>query len=283
VYRRLAARGELPSSVLVMPHPAQLLGGLDTARLAGPTTGEGDEWLRVGAVKLFADGGVEPLINAVRDGAPFRSGNPFPPIADDVAAAVDRGFDVAVHAMGNAGLQRVMDAFASASARGPGRERRFRVEHATLASHDQVRALAALGVVAVVQPSFVEVVGSRGGHVRFADVTWLPFADLLGAGVPLAASSDDPCAPCRPLADSVLGVTRTLSSGAVLGADQGLGYGDWLRAWTMGAALAGGQERERGSLTPGKRADLVLVDGPLDGTTAPRVSETWVAGRRVWP
>ena len=76
-------------------------------------------------------------------------------------------------------------------------------------------------------------------------------------------------------------MTRTLSSGAVFGADQRLGYADWLRAWTVGAAQAGGQERERGSLTPGKRADLVLVDGALDGSVAPEVSETWVAGRRV--
>ncbi len=283
VYRSLADRGELPSSVLVMPHPAELLSGLDAARLDGPTTGEGDEWLRIGPVKLFADGGVEPLIDAQRDGAPFRSGNPFPPIDRDVATAIERGFDVAVHAIGNAGLQRATEAFAAVSARRPGRGHRFRVEHACLASRDQVRSLAALGAVAVVQPSFVEMLGSRVGHVRFTDATWLPFADLVDAGVPLAASSDDPCAPCRPLADSMLGVTRTVSTGAEFGADQGLSYADWLRAWTTGAAHAGGQEHERGNLAPGKRADLVLVDGPVDGATTPRISETWVAGRRVYP
>jgi predicted amidohydrolase YtcJ len=279
VFRRLAVRAELPSSVVLMPHPTGLLGRPDASRLHGPTTGEGDEWLRVGAIKLFADGGVEPLIEARRDGVPFRAGNPFPPIDDDVAAAVERGFDVAVHAIGNAGLQRAVEAFAAVA----GHERRFRVEHATLASRDQAKALAALGATAVVQPSFVEVIGSRGGRVRFDDATWLPFADLLDAGVALAASSDDPCAPCRPLADSLLGVTRTLDSGAVFGADQGLGYLDWMRAWTIGAAHAGGQEHERGSLTPGKRADLVVVEGPLDGTATPQVGETWVAGRRVHP
>jgi predicted amidohydrolase YtcJ len=282
VYQRLAARAELPSSVLVMPHPAELLSGLDVTRLRGPTTGEGDEWLRVGPVKLFADGGVEPLIDARLDGAPFRTGNPFPPIGNDVATARERGFDVAVHAIGNAGLQRAVEAFA-AVVRLPGREQRFRVEHACLASRAQIRELAALGAAAVVQPSFIELLGSRIGHLRFSDTAWLPFADLVDAGVPIAASSDDPCVPCRPLADSLLGVTRTLSSGAVLGAGQRLGYAEWLRAWTIGAAHAGGQERERGSLTPGKRADLVLVDGPLDGTATPQVSETWVAGCRVHP
>ena len=283
VYARLAARQELPSSVLVMPHPAELFGGLDATRLDGPSTGEGDEWLRVGPVKLFADGGTEPLIDARLDGDRFRSGNPFPPICGDVAAATERGFRVAVHAIGNAGLQRAMDAFAAVAGRRPDDEHRFRVEHACLASPQQAAALGALGAVAVVQPSFVELLGLRIGHLRFADAAWMPFGDLADAGVPLAASSDDPCAPCRPLADSRLGVTRTLSSGTVLGADQRLGYLDWLRAWTVGAAHAGGQERERGSLTPGKRADLVLIDGPLDGSGTPRVTETWVAGRRVYP
>jgi predicted amidohydrolase YtcJ len=282
VYRRLAARRELPSSVLVMPHPAELLGGLDRSRLDGPSTGEGDEWLRVGPVKLFADGGTEPLIDALLDGHRFRAGNPFPPVCADVTAAAERGFRVAVHAIGNAGLQRALDAFAAVAARRPDDEHRFRVEHACLASPAQAAALGALGGIAVVQPHFVELLGSRVGHLRFADAAWMPFGDLAEAGVPLAASSDDPCAPCRPLADSRLGVTRTLSSGAVLGADQQLGYLDWLRAWTAGAAHAGGQEHERGSLTPGKRADLVVVEGPLDGSATPRVSETWVAGRRVY-
>jgi hypothetical protein len=60
-----------------------------------------------------------------------------------------------------------------------------------------------------------------------------------------------------------------------------LPYEDWLRAYTSGAAWAGGQEDERGSLTPGKRADLVVVEGRLDAAAPPRVVETWVAGVRV--
>jgi predicted amidohydrolase YtcJ len=173
VYGRLAARGELPSSVLIMPHPAELLGGLNRARLDGPSTGEGDEWLRVGPVKLFADGGTEPLIDARLNGDRFRSGNPFPPIRDDVAAATRRGFRVAVHAIGNAGLQRAVDAFTAAATHRPDDEHRFRVEHACLASPQQAAALGALGAVAVVQPSFVELLGSRVGHLRFADATWI--------------------------------------------------------------------------------------------------------------
>ena len=86
-----------------------------------------------------------------------------------------------------------------------------------------------------------------------------------------------------PRAAAHLGVrchART-GSGGVLGAEQALGYEEWLRAYTAGAAYAGGQEDERGSITPGKRADLVVVEGDLHAEHPPRVVETWVAGERV--
>ena len=101
------------------------------------------------------------------------------------------------------------------------------------------------------------------------------------AGLRLAGSSDDPCAFHEPLRTSAYGATRRTGSGGVLGAEQALGYEEWLRAYTAGAAYAGGQEDERGSITPGKRADLVVVEGDLDAEHPPRVVETWVAGERV--
>jgi len=68
----------------------------------------------------------------------------------------------------------------------------------------------------------------------------------------------------------------------VLKASQSLAYEDWLRAYTAGAAFAGGQEDERGRLATGLQADLVLLDGPLDASDPPNVAETWVAGACVF-
>ncbi len=79
-----------------------------------------------------------------------------------------------------------------------------------------------------------------------------------------------------------LGVTRRTASGGVLGPEQALGYEEWLRAYTAGAAYAGGQEYERGSITLGKRADLVVLEGDLEAETPPRVVETWCGGRLVY-
>jgi predicted amidohydrolase YtcJ len=101
-------------------------------------------------------------------------------------------------------------------------------------------------------------------------------------GIMLAASSDDPCAFHEPLRTSAHGATRRTASGGVLGPEQAVAYEDWLRAYTVGAAYAGGQESERGTLTPGKRADLVVLSGRLNPERPPRVVETWVAGECVY-
>lgn len=277
-YRRLRNAGRMALSVLTMPHPAELFTGLDHARLDGPPTGEGDAWLRVGPVKLFADGGSHPHIDAHACGRRIAEGYAFPDIGRDARHATDRGFDLATHAMGNVGLQRTLAAYRDMRRHRPD-DLRLRVEHATLAGPAQIEALASLGAVAVVQPGFVDTVGRRVGHMRFDDVAWMPFADLADAGVTLAASSDHPCAPASPLVTSRLAAVGGAPRDLPAGSHQPLPVHDWLRAWTVGAAIAGGQEHERGSITPGKRADLVVVDGdPADAHT--HVAQTWVAGRR---
>lgn len=282
VYARMARDGTLPLSVLVMPHPAPFLTHDFGDRLDGPPTGEGDAWLRVGPLKLFADGGVLPAIDVHVGGSRVGFGYRHPDLAERLTAAVERGFRVGVHAMGNRGLADALDAFRAAARRRPDEDHRFRVEHAGLAGPGLIRELAAIGAVAVVQPGFVDHVGEQAGDFRPEDADWLPFASLAEAGIPLAGSSDDPCGPVAPLTAAHFGVTRRTRTGRPFGPDQRLPFEDWLRAYTIGAAYAGGQEGERGSITAGKRADLVVLDGSLDASTPPAVIETWVAGRRVY-
>ncbi len=282
IYHRLARQGALPLSVLVMPHAAALLQGMDAARWEGPRTGEGDERIRVGAVKLFADGGIAPAIDVCSAGTRLQIGIEFPELASQVLQAAERGFGVAVHAIGNVGVERALAAFARVRRRFPSFEHRLRIEHACLLSPAQWRRMAELGVVGVVQPGFVHHLGAAVEGVSFEDASWLPFASMARAGVAIAASSDDPCAFFEPLRTAACGTTRRTSSGSVYVAAEALPYEEWLRAYTWGAAFAGEQEGERGSLSPGKRADLVVIEGVLDPYQPPRVVETWVAGRRVY-
>ncbi len=282
VYGQLARAQVLPISVLLMPHAEALLSPLDEGRLDGPVTGEGDEVVRVGPVKLFADGGVLPAIAGTFHGTKVSVGLVFPGLSEQVGRVVERGFGVAVHAIGNRGLDATLDAFESAASRGPDRDHRFRVEHATLLGTDQARRMQRLGAVGVVQPGFVHHMGGAVDGFELDEATWMPFADLVEAGVPIAASSDSPCAFHEPVLTSARGVTRRTSKGTLIGADQSLPYEEWLRAYTAGAAFAGRQEAERGRIAPGLRSDLVVLDGALDAEAPPQVAETWVAGRRVF-
>jgi len=283
VYGRMAAASQLPLSVLVMPHPSALLTHEFGGRLDGPPTGEGDEWLRVGPSKLFADGGIAIGLDVSIGGRPIRLGLTMDDLGAVALAAAVRGWRLAVHAIGNVGVDRALDAFTAVTQHHPGADHRFRVEHALVTSALQRGTMASVGAVAVVQPGFVEHVGAQSAGVRFDHHQWLAFAGLLEAGVPLAASSDDPCAPVPPLWCAHKGATRMTDAGTPLEAEQAVPLEGWLRAYTAGAAYAGGQEAERGSITPGKRADLVILDGPLGDGDTPVVAETWVAGRRVHP
>lgn len=282
MYRTLASRGELPVSVLAFPHPDPFLSHDLGDRLDGPVTGDGDEWLRVGPVKLFADGGVAPAIDVHLDGHRVTVGALFDDLGEAMAAAVSRGFRVAVHAMGNAGIAAALDAFEAAARVRPDDDHRFRVEHAGLASAALARRVAELGAVGVVQPGFVEFVGRSTAGFTPDDATWLPFATLAEAGVVIAGSSDDPCGPADPLQCAGLGRRRTTSSGLAIAPGESVPVDDWLRAYTAGAAFAGGQEGERGSLRPGLRADLVVLS-PTGSRDEPyRVDQTWIAGRPVF-
>ena len=233
-----------------------------------------------GFVKRGGRCGTLPAIDGHVHGHRITMGALFADLADEVATVVDRGFRVAVHAIGNRGAQSALDAFTAAARAHRDADHRFRLEHATLLGREQARAMAGLGVVGVVQPGFVHHMGGAVDGFVLDEVTWMPFADLAEAGVTLAASSDSPCAFAEPLLTSARGVTRLTAKGTVASPEQSLPYETWLRAYTAGAAYAGGQENERGRIAPGLVADLVVLDGALDAGHPPTVAETWVDGVR---
>ena len=278
-YRAMARDGTLPIGVVGLPHPAELLMNDVGARLDGAPTGEGDERFRVGPAKLFADGGVAIALDTTVGGHPVRMGMLFDDLGEHAHRAVARGFRIAIHAMGNRGVQAMIDVCSDIGRRHPDDDHRFRVEHAGVTGAEQWRRLAELDAVAVVQPGFVEHVGTQASGMRFDDHHWLAFAGLAEAGVTLAGSSDDPCAPPPPLWGAARGLTRRTSGGLDFEPEQSVPFEDWLAAYTIGAAFAGGQEHERGSISPGKRADLVVLDRAGAGAT---VLETWIGGEAVF-
>jgi len=205
-----------------------------------------------------------------------------------VAAAAERGFQVAQHAVGNEAVSVGLTAIERASGaldRLPGRPR---LEHALLVDPALVRRMADAGTIAVVQPFFLYDLGGAMAEVATPKpIEVMPLRRMLDAGVTLAGSSDYPVADFDVLAAVKSAATRRSQLGESLGPDQAIGVEDALRAYTMGSALALGVEKEVGSISAGKQADLVVLsENPLEVdrelVDEIKVLGTYRAGRLVF-
>jgi predicted amidohydrolase YtcJ len=289
-YRQLHADGRLPVSVLMMPHgdmPMMLFDNKVCQCFEGPVTGTGDEWLRVGPIKLFADGATrETIAFSFRiGGKTITSGAYRDDFEDALLEATRRGFRVCVHSCGNATTDVVLDAFERAAHHAPaGFEMRPRLEHLFLLNATQIKRLAAMGGCACVQPQYLAA-GHGFKQIPEEVSKWFPFRDLVRGGVTVAAGSDDPCGLIDgrdPITSSVMGATMSDGKGNALFPEQVMPFEQWLWMYTAGAAYAGGQENERGMLKKGMVADLVILEGDLDQEKPPFVAETWAGGEKVY-
>jgi predicted amidohydrolase YtcJ len=250
---------------------------MDAAILLGLRSGLGDEVLCLGGVKIFADGALGPQtahMLAPFEGSADNWGIPTHSAAeleDLVRRAHTAGLSVAVHAIGDAANRAVLDAIEGAQRfadREPGRAYRpatpDRIEHVQLLHPDDVPRLAALGVVASMQPihatSDMEMADRFWGARSVLAYAW---RSVLEAGGELAFGSDCPVETLDPFAGIHAAVTRRRSDGSPGPQgwipEQRLSVAEAVRAYTLGAARAAGQGHLKGSLAPGKLADLVVL------------------------
>ena len=235
-------------------------------------------------LKLFVDGGYRCAIRLPRDGR--TSGFLFyerDELAAILVAAWRAGRRVTCHAIGNLGIERAIDAIGDALLRVPAGRELVRIDHAMFLTDDLIARIRDLGLWVVEQPSFLYDVG---GVTPAPEIRLRPFRTLRDRGVRQAFSSDFPCGALAPLVGVYAAVTRKTKRGDTVEADEAISVDAALEAYTLGAAIAAGLDRDCGSLVPGKRADfLVLSDDPR--TIAPErlltvdILETWIAGARV--
>jgi hypothetical protein len=245
------------------------LESLPQALAMGLRTGFGSERLRIGHVKMFADGALGSAtaeMLAPYEGAPDNLGVAVTSTKDLLAAARDAargGLACAIHAIGDLANQRVLDVYEALQRELPALRYRQRIEHVQLINPRDVARLARLGVVASMQPIH------STQDIEMADRQWgartqnaYVFRDLLTAGATLAFGTDCPVEALDPLAGLYAAVTRQHADGTPQGGwhpAQRLTLDEALYAYTMGAAYASYQEQLKGSLTPGKWADLVVL------------------------
>jgi predicted amidohydrolase YtcJ len=294
-YQDLRARGELTARFYVWRYAFPTF---EPLRAAGVRTGLGDDWIRLGALKILSDGSIgsgtaaffEPYTDDPRTTGLLL--HPIEALEERIREADAAGFQLAVHAIGDRANRLVLDAFEKAAkANGP-RERRFRIEHAQHVSAADVPRYKTLGVIASVQPSHciddMRFVVGRIGEARCADAyRWRSFLD---AGVPVAFGTDWFVEPLDPRLGLYAAVTRELPGGGPAGGfypAEKVSLEDALDLYTRGSAFAEFAEERKGTLRPGRLADLVVFAQdlfaipPREILAAP-VDLTVVGGRVVY-
>jgi predicted amidohydrolase YtcJ len=205
----------------------------------------------------------------------------YPPqdaVNHQVWQAHRQGFPVAIHALEPPALVSALHALRMAQERWPRRHIRHRIEHGALCPEAFLDELAHLGVTVVTQPGFLWHHGPR--YLAEIDPTqrsWLyRVKSFLDRGIAVAGSSDAPVIPPRPLEGVAAAVTRRSSDGHVIGPAERVSVETALWLFTQGAAWACGVESEVGSITCGKRADLVLLEADPTCVPAPEIPHTAV-------
>ncbi|MBI1278552.1 MAG: amidohydrolase family protein [Anaerolineaceae bacterium] len=271
----LRERGELGLRVLKNVNKRWLDAALDS----GLRFGFGDDWLRIGALKMFADGALGPHTAAMIDpyiGEPDNYGIitiEKEEMIELMSRASASGLPSTVHAIGDRAVHNVLDAFeivrGEEAKRGESRtSRRHRIEHVQVIHPKDVHRLAELNIIASMQPLHAT------SDMLTADRVWGDRSRLaynprvqLDQGVVVAFGSDSPVEPFEPLKGIHAAVTRQRPDGSP--GENGwypearLTIDEAVRGFTIGAAYAAGMESRLGKLTPGFLADLVVLDRDL--------------------
>ena len=261
----------------------------------GIRTGLGDDRLRIGPTKVFSDGSLIGHTCALSEefaDTPGERGY-LQDTADALRARIldahRSGWRVATHAIGDAAIDLVLDAYEEAQRRWPRPDVRHRIEHFGVSRPDQVARCARLGVVPVPQGRFVGEIGD--GMLRALGpqrAGWAyRYRSLLDAGVVVPGSSDRPVVDGHPLLGMHDMVNRRTDSGADCGPDEAVSGLEALTAYTLGSAYASHTERDRGTIAVGKLADLAVLDEDPATCDPARIRDievlrTYLGGQEVW-
>jgi len=264
----LKSEGRLPLRF----HVLIPLDQLKAAVSLGIGSGFGDEWIRIGAVKIFTDGSLGARTAALE--APYADDPENQGVTmysqqqlDDIISEAHRsGFQIAAHAIGDKAAAMILHAIKKASESAPRKNLRHRIEHASILNTQLIRQIKQAGVVASVQPHFIvsdiwleQRLGARRASLAY------PFHSLLQAGIIIVGGSDCPVEPLTPLSGIEAAVNRP-GTEAVTAEDA-------ISFYTRNAAYASFEEKSKGTIAPGKLADLVILDEDPEKVPPSKISE----------
>ena len=237
---------------------------------AGLHTGLGDEWLRIGGMKIFSDGSLIGRTAAMFE--PFEGGGggdcgcgffqTEPAILRErIMAAHRSGWQVCTHAIGDRAVKTVLDIYADCLTTWPRRDARHRIEHCGVIAEGLLDQVKALGVIPVPQGRFISEIGD--GMKRALGAHRSPDAyrqrSFVERGIPLPGSSDRPVVNGAPLLGIHDMVNQRTADGEPFAPQEALTIGQALHAYTVGSAYASFEEHLKGTLSPGTLADFVVL------------------------
>jgi predicted amidohydrolase YtcJ len=241
---------------------------LDALAKLGIRTGFGDARLRIGPAKLFQDGSGGGRTAAMTVDYRNDPGNCGITIYDQTGlnerftCANAAGFQMAAHAIGDRAITMILDAYEAALAASPRPDARPRIEHCGLCTPEHLRRMKAMGVMAIPQPSFIYYLGDS--YIENFTAAQLALAypgrAWIDHRIVAAGSSDVPVVSADPFVNLRSAVTRLTQDGQRMGPEQGVTIDEAIRMFTANGAFASFEEGIKGTITPGKLADLVVLD-----------------------
>jgi predicted amidohydrolase YtcJ len=297
-YAELLERGELITRIYAAP---LIIEGVDDQANLGLRHAFGGPFLRIGAVKAYADGSLGSRTAYLFEPYSDQPGNygllseemsPLSLMRERMMKADAAGLQICTHAIGDRAISSVLDLYADVVKAHGDADRRFRIEHAQHMAAKDFNRFAQLHVIASVQPYHAIDDGrwaeARIGHDRASRS--YAFRTFLDHGVRLAFGTDWDVAPLNPMLTIYAAVTRATLDGKHPNGwfpEQKLTIGEAVEAYTLGSAYAEFQENEKGSIMPGKLADMVLLSDdifsiPPEAIRQVRVITTIVGGRVIW-
>jgi predicted amidohydrolase YtcJ len=263
-YQDARAAGELKTRLSFMPYgPSPLYEHL---KAAGLRSGFGDEWIRLGAVKYWADGSASERtmrMSTAFIGRPDDYGI-LTMNQDEIYTAVDdavaNGWRIGIHANGDIAIDMTLNAYERALDGWQGPNPRFRIEHCSLVNPQLLTRIKNTGAIPTPFYTYAHYHGEKWENYGPEKMEWM-FAhrSFLDYDIPVAPASDYTPGPFEPLMAIQSMVTRKDFKGTTWGPSQRITVEQALRICTVNGAYASGEEHIKGSLTPGKLADLVVL------------------------
>lgn len=267
---------------------------IDEMIAAGVRTGLGNDWVRVGAMKLVCDGSISERTARLSQPYVGRPNDHGILVMDEAELytyarkAHEAGWQIGTHANGDVAIDKTLRVYERLQREMPRQDPRFRLEHCTVINNDLVRRIKALGAIPTPFSTYVYYHGEKMreyGPERLNSMFAL--RSFLDAGVRVTQASDYPPGPFEPMMALQSEVTRTDSRGNLWGPKQRITVEEALRVGTMHGAFASFEENSKGSIEPGKLADLVVLgrdpfeENPATLITIP-IERTMAGGRWVY-